>query len=117
MQFDVWYRSKTEEQPVSLWFNADAVTIDYLAENLFKNRRKIPAILAERSIAQAFSAQWSKLTGMSYETGMEQRIHALYSVNKTFTPPGNICKATENDLDTVLQWSRKFYFDCYGEII
>lgn len=93
----------------------DSDEIDYLAENLYKNRWKIPAIIAERSMAQAFSARWSNLTGMSYETDMEQRIHALYSVNRTFTPPGNICKATENDLDTVLQWSRKFYFDCYGK--
>jgi GNAT superfamily N-acetyltransferase len=74
----------------------------------------VPAVLARKDIAFAFAEIWSRMTGVSGEEGMKQRIYELREVNPIPLPGGHIRPAETDDLDLVMGWAHAFHWECFG---
>ncbi len=86
--------------------DCDVETIKLLADKVSDEKWSIPAVIGELNLAESFANRWSRITGRQHSIGMKQRIHVLYSINKTLVPPGRFRPSKIEELDTILRWNR-----------
>jgi hypothetical protein len=91
-----------------LSFTEDLSTIEFLIDNLIKNKIEIPGIFGCKDIAKEFVKIWVKRKKVSYKVVMNQRIYKLEKISED--PIGNhqyiIADKTYEDI--ILNWARDF---------
>lgn len=77
--------------------------------NLLDERHyTIPGIVSREPIALAFAEQIQSRTGQDFSTAMQMRLYALSSVDLPTRQKGFLRMATEDDLNTVVDWTIEF---------
>lgn len=75
---------------------------------LEETHHTIPGIVSREPIALAFAEQIQSRTGQDFSTAMQMRLYALSSVDLPARQKGFLRIATEDDIDTVVDWTIEF---------
>lgn len=84
--------------------NASAQCIDALVHGLLEQSWHIPAVLAEKKIAEMFADAWTKYQNCRVREGMKQAVHELSTVRPIKYASGSIRQATSEDMDIAQAW-------------
>ena len=74
----------------------------------------VPAVIAEREIAESFADKWTRIAGQKSRLGTQQRIYELREVKHPDYPPGAFRQAASDDLGLAKQWAKSFQDACFG---
>lgn len=77
----------------------------------------IPGLVAPQQLCQAFAEAWQRQTGISWKLEMDQRVFQLDQVAPFQKASGHLRKASEADLETLVQWLVSFHDEAVGEDI
>ena len=91
-----------------------AQSIETLAHGLMVNKWDVPAVIAEKNLAESFAREWDAQQKCHHREGMSQRIHELRHVHPVAYAHGEFRQAEPQDIETVIAWSRAFHRDCFG---
>ncbi|MGC9394221.1 MAG: GNAT family N-acetyltransferase [Anaerolineae bacterium] len=91
-----------------------ARSMETLANGLVVNEWEVPAVIAEKHLAEAFAHAWDAKQKCRHREGMSQRIHELRHVQAITYAPGGFRPAEPQDIETVIAWMRAFHQDCFG---
>lgn len=94
--------------------NNSPETIQLLAKAVRDRDPSISGIVAEKELAEAFSACWCR-NGSKVTSSMAQRIYVLESVQMPEKMPGRMRKAVLDDLSLLFSWASAFYEEALGE--
>ncbi|QSH40850.1 GNAT family N-acetyltransferase [Lentisphaerota bacterium ZTH] len=89
--------------------------IDTLIHGLLEHSWHVPAVLAEKQIAEMFAQAWTRFQDCRRREGKAQAFHELRTVQAVKYAPGKIIRAAADNLDTVQVWAREFHKDCFGD--
>lgn len=87
--------------------------IELLAEKLREGDWPVPAVIAERQLAERFAEEWTTRTGVGVHEGMRQRMYELREVVQPTDPGGEPRQATSDDQELARTWACSFYRDCF----
>ncbi|MCL2287104.1 MAG: GNAT family N-acetyltransferase [Firmicutes bacterium] len=91
----------------------DAAAIDCLINGIADT--PIPGVLAEKNLAQFFTAAYATSKGMHYEISMDQCIYELTEVNPAIPQIGTMRLVEEKDMTFLPFWYEAFYAaETYG---
>jgi predicted GNAT family acetyltransferase len=77
---------------------------------------KIPGVIGEPEIADAFAAAWCETKGVTVRQTMRQRVYSLSRVRPIPLAPGNMRQASVHDEELVVKWVEGFNKDTFGHI-
>lgn len=90
-------------------------SIETLVHGLVVNEWVVPAVIAEKHLAESFVREWkTTLQECQSREGMKQCIHELRNVRALEYAPGEFRQAEPQDIDTAISWARAFHIDCFG---
>jgi predicted GNAT family acetyltransferase len=72
---------------------------------------KIPGVVGDKELGDAFARQWSQRCGTRIIDTMAQRVYRLDKVNDVPLAPGRFRAATMGEKDLVLRWAHAFHVD------
>ncbi len=79
-----------------------------LARDLIEGRWPVPGTLGPAHLAQAFAGLWTRLTGVTSQLAMSQRIYELREVIHPRYSPGSLRPAHEDETALVVEWMNAF---------
>ncbi|GCE46552.1 hypothetical protein EI42_00063 [Thermosporothrix hazakensis] len=82
---------------------------ELIIRDLLAHGWTVPGVVAESTLALAFSESWKRLTGRGYEIGMRERLFGLTEVIPPSPGPGALRQATEKDGPLLAQWAGAFH--------
>ena len=74
-----------------------------VADGLVANQWSVPAVVAEKHLAESFAEAWKTVRGCRWHEGMQQRIHELRHVRIFEYAPGTFRQATPQDMKRTTQ--------------
>jgi predicted GNAT family acetyltransferase len=86
-----------------------------LTDGLMANQWNVPAVVAEKHLAESFAEAWKTVRGCRWHEGMQQRIHQLRRVRISEYAPGIFRKATFQDMERAVAWGQAFHRECFGD--
>jgi predicted GNAT family acetyltransferase len=89
-------------------------SIETLTHGLMANKWEVPAVIAEKHLAESFAYTWDTHQECRHREGMSQRIHELRRVQAITYAHGEFRQAEPQDIKTVVAWMRAFHQDCFG---
>jgi len=92
----------------------DFTALQVIAEDLYSQQALLPGVSGLVEEAQAFAEIWQRLTGTTYTSGIQMRIHQLSQVQPTAKANGYLRHADIGDLDLVLEWFEAFFLEALG---
>ncbi|MCL2376217.1 MAG: GNAT family N-acetyltransferase [Defluviitaleaceae bacterium] len=87
----------------------DETAIKYLIDGLIAAEIPVPAVVTEKTLAEAFAKTYCAAKGMSQSIAMSQRIYELRAVNPEISKIGHFRLAQEQDLAFLPFWLSDFY--------
>ncbi|MBN2390141.1 MAG: GNAT family N-acetyltransferase [Anaerolineae bacterium] len=91
-----------------------AQSIETLVRGLMANQWEVPAVVAEKHLAQSFACAWGTYQKCRHHEGQNLRIHELRHVQAITYAHGEFRQAKPQDIETVIAWARAFHHDCFG---
>ncbi len=94
----------------------DFAALEVIAEDLHNQQALLPGVSGLVEEAQAFAEIWQRVTGATYTSGIQMRIHQLTAVQPTAKASGYLRHAEAGDIDLVLEWFEAFFLEALGFI-
>jgi hypothetical protein len=82
--------------------------LNAIAQDFHSRQEQLPGVIGLTAEAKAFAEAWRSLTGQSYREYMAQRIYQLEAVQPISRASGNFRRATTDDRDCSIGWSKAF---------
>ncbi|MGG3564373.1 GNAT family N-acetyltransferase [Neobacillus rhizosphaerae] len=110
--------AQTQGQKAWLWVSKETPLEEQkeILQNLvnYLNSNQLPGVSGDPQIAEMFAEFFSKKRGMGYETEMTMESYHCPKLIKPVNVPGEIRKATLEDIDTVAAYLAGFVEDAFG---
>lgn len=86
-----------------------------LVERLQERGEVVPGAVGVPEIAEAFADRWMAVTGAAVRDRTPERIYQMTEVRAPGDVPGALCPARPDDVDLVVDWTRRFAAEAEGE--
>ncbi len=86
----------------------DKAALPLIAHDIHGLFESLPRVGGDPATTKSIAESWSKLSGQSFKLDMAQGIYQLTTVKPPHDIPGEMRIATENDIETVINWMIAF---------
>lgn len=105
---------RTPPHNLNLSFFAPPQALRHIAQDAQHHFGTLPGVNSEAATSLAFAQIWHDLTDSDYTLGMAQRLYKLESVIPVAGVPGAMRRATQADLELLVQWFSAFEREAFA---
>jgi predicted GNAT family acetyltransferase len=87
--------------------------LELVVDDLITKQWQVPGVTAPKTLARSFAELWSDKTGSRYDLEMAQRIYECRAVIPPSSMPGNLRRATNDDIQIVTDWIFAFWEETF----
>jgi uncharacterized protein len=106
---------RTPPHPLNLSHTADTRVVQLVASDLNASAFAPPRVTGPSETSLAFAEAWRSLTGQTYKPEVALRIYQLERVRPPLGVPGNLRRATWDDVELLAAWIEGFMRDAHGK--